>query len=146
MSEEEYAKSPSVNLVRHLKYKVEQKGFRSPEITLATTLVNAEAYPAEDLASLNGRRGDVELHIRSLKTQIQVEYLRCRSPLIARKKIHCHLIEYNLVRRAMLASALKFQMNPSQLSFSGAMQALEEFASSLRLGQVVEINRGTVCL
>ncbi|MCM2374804.1 IS4 family transposase, partial [Aporhodopirellula aestuarii] len=52
MSEEEYAKFPSLILVRHLKYKVEQKGFRSREITLATTLLKAEAYPAEDLASL----------------------------------------------------------------------------------------------
>ncbi len=34
----------------------------------------------------------------------------------------------------MLASALKFKMNPSQLSFTGAMQAIEEFASSLRVG------------
>ncbi|TWU04041.1 transposase [Neorhodopirellula pilleata] len=134
MSEEEYAKYPSLVLVRHLKYKVEQKGFRTREITLATTLLDAEVYPAEELASLYGRRWSVELHIRSLKTQMQMDHLRCKSPQMVRKEIHCHMIGYNLVRAAMLASALKFRMDPCQLSFTGAMQAIEEFASSLRLG------------
>ena len=133
MSEEEYAKYPSFILVRHLKYKVEQKGYRTREITLATTLLDARVYEAEDLASLYRRRWLVELHIRSLKTQMQMDHLRCKSPQMVRKEIHCHMIGYNLVRAAMLASALKFDYCPSRLSFTGAMQALEEFASCLRL-------------
>jgi hypothetical protein len=134
MSEEEYAKYPRMILVRHLKYKVEQQGFRTREVTLATTLLDAEIYTADELASLYGRRWSVELHIRSLKTQMQMDHLRCQSPQMVRKEIHCHMIGYNLVRAAMLATALKFHLHPCQLSFTGAMQALEEFASSLRHG------------
>ncbi len=52
---------------------------------------------------------------------------------MVRKEIHCHMIGNNLVRVAMLASALKFGCCPSRLSFTGAMQAMEEFASSMRL-------------
>jgi len=133
MSEEEFQTYPSFILVRHLKYKVEQKGFRIREITLATTLLDASVYEAEELAALYRRRWLVELHIRSLKTQMQMDHLRCMSPQMVRKEIHCHMIGYNLVRAAMLASALKFRLCPSGLSFTGAMQALEEFASSLRL-------------
>ena len=44
-----------------------------------------------------------------------------------------HLISYNLVRAAMVASALRFVIEPEKLSFTGAMQALEEFAATLRL-------------
>tara|TARA_R100000365_G_C2671575_1_gene20580 strand:- start:65 stop:397 length:333 start_codon:yes stop_codon:yes gene_type:complete len=55
---------------------------------------------------------------------------------MVRKEIHCHMIGYNLVRCAMLASALKFGLCPTRLSFTGAMQAIEEFASSLRLGSI----------
>ena len=51
---------------------------------------------------------------------------------MVRKEIHCHLIGYNLIRAAMLASALKFRLSPTRLSFAGAMQAIEEYASSLR--------------
>ncbi len=50
-----------------------------------------------------------------------------------RKEIHRHRIGYNLVRAAMLASALKFHLCPNQLSFTGAMQALGEFASCVCL-------------
>jgi len=133
MSEEEYATYPSFIIIRHLKYKVEQKGFRVREITLATTLLDASVYEAEELASLYRRRWMVELHIRSLKTQMQMDHLRCKSPQMVRKEIHCHMIGYNLVRAAMLASALKYGLCPTRLSFTGAMQAVEEFASSLRL-------------
>lgn len=134
MSQEEYAAYPDSIQVRHLKYKVEQRGFRTRQITLATTLLDAEVYKAEELAALYYRRWNVELHIRSLKTQMQMDHLRCKSPQMVRKEIHCHMIGYNLVRCAMLASALRFNLCPSQLSFTGAMQALEEFAASLRLG------------
>lgn len=133
MSEDEYAKYPSTILVRHLRYKVHQKGFRTREVTLVTTLLDAEVYAAEELAKLYGRRWSVELHIRSLKTQMTMEHLRCQSPQMVRKEIHCHLIGYNLVRMAMLASGLRFCVSPTKLSFTGAMRALEDFASSLRL-------------
>lgn len=136
MSEAEYATFPAMIFVRHLKYKVEQRGFRTREITLATTLVDADIYDAEELAMLYYRRWSVELHIRSLKTQMQMDHLRCKSPQMVRKEIHCHMIGYNLVRCAILASALRFNRCPSQLSFTGAMQAVEEFAASLRLGSV----------
>jgi hypothetical protein len=132
MSKKEYNKYPKFILVRHLRYKIAQKGFRTREITLATTLLDAEVYDAEELASLYGRRWSVELHIRSLKTQMKMEHLRCQSPQMVRKEIHCHMIGYNLVRAAMLVSALKFHLCPTQLSFTGAMQAVEEFASCIR--------------
>jgi putative transposase len=133
MDLDEYEKYPAFILVRHLKYKVEQKGFRTREITLATSLIDAAIYEADELAGLYHRRWMVELHIRSLKTQMQMDHLRCQSPQMVRKEIHCHMIGYNLVRSAMLASALRFGLCPSRLSFTGAMQAVEEFANGLRL-------------
>ncbi|WP_146597270.1 hypothetical protein [Novipirellula galeiformis] len=42
MSAAEYATFPDIIFVRHLKYKVEQRGFRTREITLATTLLDSE--------------------------------------------------------------------------------------------------------
>lgn len=133
MSRREYKKYPDFILVRHLRYKVTQKGFRTREITLVTTLLDSAVYTAEELADLYRRRWLVELHIRSLKTQMQMEHLRCKSPQMVRKEIYAHMIGYNLVRAAILACALKFNLCPSQLSFTGAMQAVEEFGATLRL-------------
>ena len=133
MSQDEYDRYPAFILVRHLKYKVTQKGFRTREITLATTLLDAQVYGADELADLYRRRWLVELHIRSLKTQMQMDHLRCKSPQMIRKEIHCHMIGFILVRAAILAAALRFHLCPTRINFTGAMQALEEFASSLRL-------------
>lgn len=133
MSKAEYAKYPSFILVRHLRFRVEQRGFRTREVTLATTLIDADIYTAEELADLYRRRWLVEIHIGSIKTQMQMSHLRCKSPQMVRKEIYCHLIGYNVVRAAMLASALKFKACPVKLSFKGAMQAVEEFGATLRL-------------
>ncbi|QDT10935.1 hypothetical protein K239x_29280 [Planctomycetes bacterium K23_9] len=51
-----------------------------------------------------------------------------------RKEICSHMIGYNSVCAAMLASALKYVLSSTRLFFTGAMQAVEELASSLRLG------------
>ena len=52
---------------------------------------------------------------------------------MVRKEIHCQMIGCNLVCAAMLAPALKYELCPTPLSFTGAMQAVEELASSLRM-------------
>jgi hypothetical protein len=90
-------------------------------------------YTAEDLASLYGNRWSMELHIRSLKTQMTMEHLRCQSSSMVRKAIHCHLIGCNLIRAAMLASALRYRLSPTRLRFTRVMQAIEEFALTLRV-------------
>jgi hypothetical protein len=131
MSAEEYATYPEVIFVRHLRYRHQRKGFRTRELTLVTTL-DCEKYSVDSLAELYRRRWEVELNIRSLKTQMQMEHLRCKSPSMVRKEITCHMVGYNLVRATMIASALNAGIPPHSISFTGAMQAIEEFAASLR--------------
>ena len=127
MTPEEYAAAPDYIFVRHLRYQVHQKGFRTRTIVIATTLLNSVAYTAESIAQLYRRRWQVEIDIRSLKTHMQMEHLRCKSPSMVRKEIYCHMLAYNLVRQAIAESATIFNMKPSQLSFTGAKQALNSF-------------------
>jgi hypothetical protein len=44
MSKKEYMKYPDVLRVRNLRYKVHQRGYRTRQVTLATTLLDAEFY------------------------------------------------------------------------------------------------------
>jgi hypothetical protein len=50
-----------VIVVRELRYRVSQRGFRTHSVTLVTTLIDAEAYPLEALAELYGTRWRVEM-------------------------------------------------------------------------------------
>ncbi|WP_147870697.1 hypothetical protein [Stieleria maiorica] len=52
---------------------------------------------------------------------------------MVRKKIHRHRIGFDLVRAAIMASALKFGRCPTRQNFTDAMQAIEELAVFLRL-------------
>ncbi len=47
---------------------------------LATTLFDGEVFSTHELSLLHRRCWQVELHIRSLKTPMQMDHLRCKSP------------------------------------------------------------------
>jgi hypothetical protein len=60
MSEAEYGALPGSIVVRELRYRIEVPGFRTREVTLVTTLIDAETYPADALAELDGTGWRVE--------------------------------------------------------------------------------------
>ena len=131
MTVEEYKGAPEFIFVRHLRFQVTQPGFRTRTIAIATTLLNSMAYSVAEIANLYRLRWQVEIDIRSLKTHMQMEHLRCKSPGMVRKEVYCHLLAYNLVRRAIVESATIFDKVPRQLSFKGAVQAMNAFMSAL---------------
>ncbi len=134
MPKKEFRECPDFVLVRHVSYQVKQKGFRPRRIILATTLLDAALTSVDDLAALYARRWQVELDIRSLKTHLQMEHLRCKSPSMVRKEIYAHMIAYNLIRDLIVTTAIQFDTSPKLLSHQGAVQALNAFAEKLNVG------------
>lgn len=133
MSLEEYALFPRIISVRHVRFEVTIPGFRTKWVTLATSLLDGELYWVEDLSILYRKRWQVELNLRSIKTQMQMDQLRCKTPSMVRKEIYTHFLAYNLIREAMVESALLCDKRPEQISFKGAKQTLEEFMEAVRL-------------
>jgi len=80
MSRESYAALPEGLSVREMRVRVTQKGFRPKQFVVVTTLLDAKDYPADEIAELYRRRWQAELHLRSLKTVLQMEHLRCKTP------------------------------------------------------------------
>src|SRR5262249_9567616 len=77
MTAVECAAPPGEILVRELRYRVTTPGYRVREVTLVTTLLDAAAYPATDLAELDSRRWRVELNFRHMKITMKMDVLRC---------------------------------------------------------------------
>src|SRR5690606_3053552 len=127
LSQAAYDRLPASIAIRHVRYPVERPGFRTRLITLATTLLDANLYPTEELANLYRRRWQAELHLRSLKTHLQMEHLRTKKPEMVRKDFYTHLLAYNLIRGIILEAALVAGVPPHQLSFKGAMQSINVF-------------------
>jgi hypothetical protein len=61
MSAEDYASIPDRLIVRELRYALAIPGCRTQQITLTTTLLDPEQYPAAELAELYGRRWEIEI-------------------------------------------------------------------------------------
>jgi hypothetical protein len=127
MDEATYRALPEALLVRELRVTLTQTGFRSRQLIVATTLL--DQYSADELARLYRARWNAELDLRTLKTTMQMDVLRGRSPDIVRKEVWAHLLAYNLIRTLMAEAALEHHVLPRTISFKGALQTLNAFES-----------------
>jgi Transposase DDE domain len=132
MDKDTYDQFPDEITVRELRFRVEQPGFRVNQIVLATTMLDATAYPKEELANLYFQRWNVELDLRSIKDVLQMDVLRCKSPEMVEKEIWMHLLTYNLIRGVMAQAAEAHQRQPRLLSFKGTLQTITAFLEALR--------------
>ena len=108
-----------------------------------TTLLAPKSYHKKELAGLYLQRWSVELDLRSIKTHMKMDMLRCKTPGRVQKEIAVHLLAYNLVRASIArAAAIKHKL-PRQLSFMTAVQQLNVGLSQLmlfagnRLGHII---------
>jgi hypothetical protein len=135
LDQEIYDQIPDELIMRELRVRVHVPGPRVAELVLATTMLDPIAYPKDDLAALYLERWNVELDLRAIKSEMSMDILRCKTPEMVAKEVWAHLLAYNLVRGLMAAAAEASGKRPRQLSFKGAMQAIESFDAPLRLSR-----------
>jgi len=124
---ETYDALPEFLMIRECRVRVEQAGFRTESLLIATTLLDARDVTKQDLAQLYRARWNAELDLRSLKRTLQMDILRCKTPELVRKEIWTHILAYNLIRTIMAQAATKHGIEPRSISFKGAVQTLEAF-------------------
>jgi hypothetical protein len=127
MSCEQYAALPDALLLREVRVRVKQRGFRSKTVVVVTTLLDANEFTAEEIAALFRCRWQAELQLRSLKIVLQMDHLRCKTPHRVRNEFYMHLLAYNLIRRVMALAAVEADVRPWQISFKGSLQTLSNF-------------------
>jgi Transposase DDE domain len=133
MDEETYRQYPDEMVIRELRVHVRgrHRKVRSRTITVVTTLCDYEEYRKADVAELYRLRWQAELNLRSLKTVMQMDVLRGKSPEMVRKELWAHFLAYNLIRKVMCQTAEQFDLKPWTISFKGALQTLNAFALPL---------------
>ena len=127
LDEATYQALPETLTVRELRVQVDVPGYRTKQVTVVTTLLDARAYAKEDVAHLYRARWQVELDLRAIKTHLHMDVLRCKTPNMVRKEIWAHFLAYNLTRRVVAAAAQDQGVRPRDLSFLAAVQTLNEF-------------------
>jgi len=131
MSPQEYAALPETMSIREFSHQVLRKGYRTRTIVVATTLLDAESYPPAEIAELYRLRWDAEINLRSLKTMMNMDVLRCQTPEMVRKEVWAHLLAYNLIRTVIAQAAATHRKHPRQISFTRALRTLEAFRPTL---------------
>lgn len=123
MDETTYASFPETLSLR----EVQVGGY-----TLVTTFTDAKDVHKDELLALYRQRWQLELDLRAIKTVMQMDVLRCKTPDMIEKEIAVHFLAYNLVRAVMAHAAVAHDQRPRQLSFKAALQLLNAFEMNLR--------------
>jgi hypothetical protein len=132
-----WAGLPDTLLVRELRFVTPQRGHRTHVITLVTTLLDPDAYPATELAELYLGRWQIELNFRYLKTTMRMEILHCKTVDGVLKELHMFAIAYNLVRLVMLEAAHRQDVSLDRISFIDALRWLRDAKAETLLHNLV---------
>lgn len=124
MDQETYDRLPHHLEVREVLVNLDVAGFRAESLVVVTSLLDSETYSRDDLATLYRRRWVVELHIRDIKSAMQLDVLRCKTPAMVRQELWTGLLVYNLIRQSMLQSGHEADRQVDELSFTATMQML----------------------
>jgi hypothetical protein len=126
LTEQAYAALPDTLTVREMRYTIAERGRRTRVITLATTLLDPERYPAADVAALYGQRWQIETNFRHLKQTLRMDVLRCQTAEGVTKELTMYALVYNLVRLVMLEAAKRQGVAVERISFIDAVRWLAD--------------------
>jgi DDE family transposase len=137
LTRETLAALPETLELREVRYRIGTPGFRTRQITLVTTLLDAEIYRVADLAELYRQRWQVETALAHLKTTMQMDVLHCKTVPGVLKELTVFAIVYNLVRLVMCQSATLQQIGVERISFLDALRWLGAPSTGMPLEALV---------
>jgi hypothetical protein len=122
---------PATLTLRVVKGSLYQKGYRVRQVTVVTTLLDCQLYPAQEILLAYLRRWRLEMCLDDLKTSLHLEGLRSRSPQMAQKEMLMRLIAHNLLRCTMAQAARQHDVALDRISFKGSLDGLRQFSQAM---------------
>ena len=130
MTGEQYRRYPESLTMRQVSVDASGKDNRAEQSKVVTTILDT-SIDGGQIGGLYERRWDGEVDIRSIKSTMKMDSLRCKTPEMVEKEIWVYLLAYNLLRTVMAVAASANGVEPREISFKGAKQALTAFAPKL---------------
>lgn len=124
----QWAGLPAQLTLRIVRGSCYQKGFRVRQVTLVTTLLDPQLYPAQEILRAYLQRWRLEMCLDDLKTTLKLEMLRSQSPEMAQKEVYARLIAHNLIRCTMAQAASTHHLPLARISFKGTLDAFRHFS------------------
>jgi Transposase DDE domain len=130
MKGEQYRTYPKTLRMRQVSVDARDKNNRVKQFKVITTILDA-AIDGGQIGTLYERRWNGEVDIRSIKSTMKMDVLRCKKPEMVRKEIWTHLLAYNLLCTVIAVAAAENGIEPHQVSLKGAKQVVTAFAPKL---------------
>ena len=130
MTGEQYRRYPRSQTMRRVSVDARDKDNRVEQFAVVTTLLDT-SIDGGQIGGLYERRWEGEVDLRSIKSTMKMDVLRCKTPEMVRKEIWAHLLAYNLLRTVMAVAAAESDTEPRKISFKGAKQAVTAFAPKI---------------
>jgi hypothetical protein len=113
-------------VVRVIEYRLEGVEGSEPLYRLATTILDHEQAPAEELAALYHDRWEIETAFDELKTHLRGAriVLRSKTPDLVRQEFYGLLMAHFAIRGLMHEAALESGEDPDRLSFLHAVRVV----------------------
>jgi hypothetical protein len=130
MTGAQYRRYPESLTMRQVSVDARGKNNRAAQFKVITTILDA-SIDGGPISGLYERRWDGEIDLRSIKSTMKMDILRCKTPAMVEKEIWVYLLAYNLLRTVMAVAAAENDVEPREISFKGAKQTLTAFAPKL---------------
>jgi len=121
---------PKVLSVRLIRVRF-RRGRKLKTLWLVTTLMDPVKYPAHEVADLYRTRWQIEPRIGSLKTTLDMNVLRSKSPQAIRREVASIILGHNVVWMLIHESAAATDTPAEDISFAGAVKVVLAFSSSI---------------
>lgn len=121
MSRTQWESIPPSITVREIRRTISRHGFRPITVTIVTTLLDPDRYPADELIELRLSRWMIETNLRHLKITLGMDKLKCKTVQGVGKERAMFLLVYNCIRLVMLRAAGRAGVNPNRISFANAL-------------------------
>jgi hypothetical protein len=137
LAQETLAALPEAFMLREVRYPIGTPGFRTRQITLVTTLLDAAIYRVAELAELSRRGWQVESSLGQLQTTMHMDVLHGKTATGVLTELTVFAIIDNLVRLVIWPSARLQQVDAARMSFLDALRWLETSGRGLPLAALL---------
>lgn len=127
----EWLALPSHLTVRVVRARIQRSGFRIRALTVVTTLLDPQLYPAQEILEAYLKRWRMEMCLDDLKTTLQMESFTCQTPKMVHKELLVFLTAHNFLRWIMAQAAQGSGTDLQRISFKGSWDGFRQFNQAL---------------
>lgn len=132
LRKEEWELLPATMEVRISRFKYKRRDGKMALMYLASSLIDAELYPYEELCKRYYERWVIELKFRDVKTMLQMEFIRAKTPALSEKTILILQLCYNMIYSLIQEARRDHLVENYQTSFKRCVDQILSHSSNYK--------------